>query len=97
MSSRPSSGTSRATPGTANTVRDGADDGLEQLLDRPVLDQQLGQLEEPAGLGRPPLGLGPGRVQIGHHPGHQQHDHRVDGQGHPVLGMADPEAGRREG
>ena len=66
----------------------GVDDRLEQILDRPVLYQQLGELEEAMGLDRSPLGLGPCRLQAGHDPGHEQHDDHVDAEGHPVLGSA---------
>ena len=88
----PPSGTSRVTPGTPKTVRTVLTIVSQQLLDGPVLDQQLGQLEEPARLGRPARWASrAGRVEVGHHPGHQQHHDHVDDQGHPVLAVRHPE------
>ena len=98
ISSLSPSGTSSITPGTVEHGADGPHDGLQQLLDRPLVDQQLGQLEEPLRLGGPHQGLRARRLQVGHHPGHRQHDHRVHRERHPVLRPFDtePAVGRDE-
>ena len=70
---------------------DRADDGLQQVFDRPVVDQQLGQVEEALRLGRPLLRLGPGRLQAGDDPGRQQHDQHVHAERHPVRAGPHPE------
>ena len=66
-------------PGDVEHGPDGADDRLEQFGHRAILDQKLGQFEEPAGIDGPCLGFGAGRLEMGDDPGHQQHHHRVDG------------------
>ena len=64
-------GHQQGDPGHVEHGRHGLDDGLEQLLDGALLHQQLGQLEEPAGLGRPLQASARADVQVGHDPGHQ--------------------------
>ncbi len=46
---------------------------VEQLREREVADQCLGELEESVGVLFAPIRLLPGRLQVGDHPGHDQH------------------------
>ena len=87
------SGTRSATPSTSKRGPDRADDGLEQLLDRAVLDQHLGQRRRGVG---PPASRrwasASACLEVGGDAGHQQHHHHVDAEGDPVLARADREA-----
>lgn len=69
--------------------RDRMHDGLQQLFERAVFDQELREQVEPACLGFAPLRLHPGRLQVGGHLGYREHDHHVDPERYPVFSRTD--------
>ncbi len=65
------------------------DDDVQQLGQRPVLNELGGQIEQPSDQQAALSCRGSGRVHARHHPGDRQHDDHVDAQSRPVLARAD--------
>ena len=76
----------------------GGHDVRQQLRQREVADQGLGQLVQAFGLLGPAFRLLPGALQLGHDLGDDQDDHDVDDKRDPVLRRADRQrvVGREE-
>ena len=78
-------------------VVDGGHDELEDLGQRPVLDEEVGELEEPPDGLLVLTSLGARRLQAGHDARHEQHHRHVDAEGDPVLARPPPTACSRAG
>jgi len=72
-------------------------DGRQELIERPFLDQQVGELEEFPDLFLLAACRGPGRIHPGHHVGDRQHHRDIDHERSPVLRGPRPTACGSEG